>query len=203
MSVPTRRGRAGSRGRVDERGTGVPRPPRSARRAATPRVAAGLLAVLILLVGCSNQSDANYTRVETGKLTVDRPTGWGQTMTVDAPWTTGFQPAPRSVEQIQFSGDFGDYVTAAQGVGDLIGRAQVGLQQFTVVETRDIEVKGATTAQVVRYTITDNQKSQLSGEWIVAARWPDPQSVAVSVLTPQFDPDLERQVIDSMRFRPS
>ena len=56
--------------------------------------------------------------------------------------------------------------------------------------------------QVVRYTILDNANSQLSGTWIVAAHWPYPQSVAVSILTPQHDPELERQILDSMRMRP-
>ena len=71
-----------------------------------------------------------------------------------------------------------------------------------MVETRDVDVKGATTAQVVRYTILDNANSQLAGTWIVAAHWPYPQSVAISILTPQHDPDLERQILDSMRMRP-
>ena len=64
-----------------------------------------------------------------------------------------------------------------------------------MVETRDVEVEGATTAQVVRYTITDNSSSQVFGDWIVAAHWPYPQSVAVSMLTPKYDPELERQVL--------
>ena len=89
-----------------------------------------------------------------------------------------------------------------EAVGTLIGQAQIKLAKFTVVETRDVEIEGATTAQVVRYTITDNANSQLAGEWIVAAHWPYPQSVAVSILTPQHDPDLERAVLDSMRMRP-
>ena len=115
---------------------------------------------------------------------------------------SGFRLNPESVEQIQFSGDFGEYATAGEAVGTLIGQAQLKLAKFTVVETRDVEVRGATTAQVVRYTILDNANSQLSGTWIVAAHWPYPQSVAISILTPQHDPELERQVLDSMRMRP-
>jgi hypothetical protein len=166
-------------------------------------VVATLVALVTSLGGCSEPVDQAYTRVETGKLVVDRPAGWQDPIPVEAPWTAGFRPTPTSVEQIQMSGDFGDFVTAGEAVGSLIGQAQVGLKQFHVVETRDVEIKGATTAQVVRYTITDNRDSQLAGEWIVVNHWPKQQSAAVSILTPQFQPDLERRVIDSMRFTPT
>lgn len=159
----------------------------------------------LLLAGataCSDPDSADYVPTELGKLSVDRPTAWTTEIPVEAPWTKGFRAAPNSVEQIQLSGDFGEYVTAAQAMGTLIGQAQIGLAGFTVVQTRDVEVKGATTAQAVQYTITDNAGSQVSGEWIVAAHWPYPQSVAVSILKPQFDPDLERRVLESMELRP-
>lgn len=163
-------------------------------------VAAALVA---LLGGCSEPADDNYARVETGKLVADRPAAWQDAIAVEAPWTAGFRPTPTSVEQIQMSGDFGDFVTAGEAVGSLIGQAQVGLKEFHVVETRDVAVEGATTAQVVRYTITDNQDSQLSGAWIVVNHWPKQQSAAVSILTRQFQPELERRVVDSMRFTPT
>jgi hypothetical protein len=165
-------------------------------------IAALLAVVLIGLGGCTDQEAPTYVEVQDGKLTVDRPVAWQTPIPVDQPWTTGFRLAPDSIEQIQLSGDFGEYATAGEAVGTLIGLAQIKLAKFTVVETRDVEIEGATTAQVVRYTITDNANSQLAGEWIVAAHWPYPQSVAVSILTPQHDPDLERHVLDSMRMRP-
>jgi hypothetical protein len=173
-------------------------------RSGGPRraIAIGLGVVLVGLLGCTDPNTPAYVEVVNGKLTVDRPVAWQTPIPVDAPWTAGFRLAPDSIEQLQLSGDFGEYATAGEAVGTLIGQAQVKLAKFTVVETRDVEIKGATTAQVVRYTITDNANSQLSGEWIVAAHWPYPQSVAVSILTPQHDPDLERQVLDSMRMRP-
>jgi hypothetical protein len=164
----------------------------------------GVSAALVgLLAGCSQPLDEAYARVETGKLVVDRPSGWQEPIPVEPPWTAGFRPTPTSVEQIQLSGDFGDFVTAGEAMGSLIGQAQVGLKEFHVVETRDVEVEGATTAQLVRYTITDDQDSPLFGEWIVANHWPKQQSAAVSILTPQFQPDLERRVVDSMRFTPT
>jgi hypothetical protein len=172
-------------------------PSRGPRRA----IAAWLGVVLIGLLGCSDPEAPAYIEVVDGKLTVDRPVAWQTTIPVDRPWTSGFRLAPNSIEQIQLSGDFGEYTTAGEAVGTLIGQAQIKLAKFTVVETRDVEIEGATTAQVVRYTITDNANSQLSGEWIVAAHWPYPQSVAVSILTPQYDPDLERHVLSSMRMR--
>ncbi len=167
------------------------------------RLIAAVLGVLLIgLGGCTDPETSAYVQVQDGKLTVDRPTAWQVTIPVDPPWTSGWRLAPDSIEQIQLSGDFGEYTTAGEAVGTLIGQAQIKLAKFTVVETRDVEVEGATTAQVVRYTITDNANSQLSGEWILAAHWPYPQSVAVSILTPQYDPDLERTVLDSMRMRP-
>ena len=165
-------------------------------------IAAWLAVVILGLGGCSDPDAPAYVEVQDGKLTVDRPVAWQTPITVDAPWTTGFRLAPDSIEQIQLSGDFGEYATAGEAVGTLIGQAQIKLAKFTVVETRDVEIEGATTAQVVRYTITDNANFQLAGEWIVAAHWPYPQSVAVSILTRQHDPDLERAVLDSMRMRP-
>ena len=165
-------------------------------------IAAWLGVMLIGLLGCTDPEAPAYVEVVDGKLTVIRPAAWEIPIEVDQPWTSGFRPAPDSIEQIQLSGDFGEYATAGEAVGTLIGQAQIELAKFTVVETRDVEIEGATTAQVVRYTITDNANSQLSGEWIVAAHWPYPQSVAVSILTPRHDPELERQVLESMRMRP-
>jgi hypothetical protein len=164
-------------------------------------IAAWLGLMLVGLLGCTDPEAPTYVEVVDGKLTVSRPAAWQTPIKVDKPWTSGYRPAPNSIEQIQFSGDFGEYATAGEAMGTLIGLAQIKLAKFTVVETRDVEIEGATTAQVVRYTITDNANSQLSGEWIVAAHWPYPQSVAVSMLTPQHDPELERQVLDSMRMR--
>lgn len=165
-------------------------------------IAAGLAVALFGLLGCTDPEAPAYVEVVDGKLTANRPAAWEAPVEVDEPWTSGFRLAPDSVEQVQLSGDFGEYATAGEAVGTLIGQAQIKLAKFTVVETRDVEVRGATTAQVVRYTILDNANSQVSGTWIVAAHWPYPQSVAVSVLMPQHDPDLERQILDSMRMRP-
>ncbi|HYI57631.1 MAG TPA: hypothetical protein VEX66_05645 [Microlunatus sp.] len=161
-----------------------------------------LLGLLATFGGCSDPAAPDTVEVTAGRLTASRPAAWVTPVTAEAPWNAGFRLTPDSIEQIQFSGDFGQYATAAQAVGTLIGRAQVKLANFTVVETRDITVDGATTAQLVRYTITDNSGSQVFGSWIVAAHWPYPQSVAVSVLTPKYDPELERQVLSSLRMRP-
>jgi hypothetical protein len=165
---------------------------------------AGLLVgALLALGGCTDPQSPSFVEFTVGKLTVVRPAAWTTQTPVDLPWTLGYRLAPNSIEQIQVSGDFGEYATAAEAVGTLIGQAQVSLAEFTVVETRDVDVAGGTTAQVVRYTITDNTDSQVFGEWIVAAHWPDPQSVAVSILTSRYDVDLERQVLESMRMRPN
>ena len=165
--------------------------------------AALLVGLTIALSGCSDPGGKDYVDVEIGKLTVDRPSAWSVETPVQAPWTKGFRSAPDSVQQIQLSGDFGDYITASQAMGTLIGQAQVGLKGFTVVQSRDVTIKGATTGRATRFTIEDNSGSQVSGEWVVAAHWPYPQSVAVSMLTPQFDPELERRVLDSMQLRPN
>jgi hypothetical protein len=161
-----------------------------------------VLGLLVTLGSCSDPAAPGSVEVTEGRLTASRPAAWVTPVTAEAPWNAGFRLAPDSIEQIQFSGDFGQYATAAQAVGTLIGRAQVKMAGFTVVETRDITVEGATTAQLVRYTITDNNGSQVFGSWIVAAHWPYPQSVAVSVLTPKYDPELERQVLTSLRMKP-
>lgn len=158
--------------------------------------------VLLGATSCSDPEAAAYVAVENAKLRVDRPSAWTTPIAVEAPWTQGFRSAPDSVDQMQVSGDFGEYVTAAQAMGTLIGQAQIGLREFTVVQTRDVAVKGATTAQLVQYTITDNVGSQVSGEWIVAVQWPYPQSVAVSILKPLPDVELERRILDSMELRP-
>lgn len=165
------------------------------------RRTAGALAVLLLtaLSSCGDDDGGAWTELVDGRLTVDRPSAWATPVPVEAPWTSGFAPAADSVEQLQVSGDFGEHTSAAQGMGTLVGQAQVGLREFTVVEARDVEVEGATTARLTRYTFTDNAGSQLSGTWVVAARWPSPQSVAVSFLTTQPDPALERRVLESLR----
>ena len=146
------------------------------RRGPAWRLGCALLLTLslALLPGCSDPEASAYTEVTVGKLTVDRPADWATELAVEAPWTQGFRLAPDSVEQQQVSGDFGEYPTAAAAMGTLIGQAQVGLKGFEIVESRDVEIKGATTGRVTRYTITDNTGSQLSGEWFVAAHWPYP-----------------------------
>ena len=163
----------------------------------------GLVLLLAALSSCADAGQSSYVHEKVARLEVDRPVAWATDFPVQAPWTKGFRLSPTSVEQLQVSGDFGEYLSASQGMGTLIGQAQVGLKGFTVVISRDVAIKGATTGRVTRYTITDNNGSQVAGEWIVAARWPYPQSVAVSILTPQYDPELERQVLDSMELRPA
>lgn len=164
---------------------------------------AGLLAAVVLVAaGCSEPVDHQYTPVEVGKLTVERPQAWSVGTPVEAPWTQGFRLAPSSVEQMQVSGDFGAYTTASEGMGTLIGQAQIQLKGFTVVQSRDVDVKGATSGRVTRFTILDNTGSQVSGEWVVAVHWPYPQSVAVSILSPQLNPDLERRVLDTIELHP-
>ena len=178
----------------DARVSPVRRPAPAVRRA----VAA--LCLLAFGAACSGTTDPDYVTVTNGRLTVVRPAAWRTEVPVEKPWAAGWRLSATSVEQVQVAGDFGDFTTAAEAAGILVGVGQVGLADFTVVQTRDLEVKNATSAQAVRYTITDNQGSQVAGEWIVAVRWPEQQSVAVSLLTPRFDPDLERHVIDSLRF---
>jgi hypothetical protein len=89
------------------------------RRPGAARAGAGALTALALLAAgsCSDPDAASYAEVVDHKLVVDRPVAWTTEMVVDAPWTKGFQPAPRSVEQLQVSGDFGEYVTASQAMG--------------------------------------------------------------------------------------
>lgn len=154
------------------------------------------------LAACTDPDASAYTSVTVDKLTVDRPAAWSTEISAEQPWGKGFKANADSIEQLQVSGDFGEYPTAAAAMGTLVGQAQVGLAGFTVVESREVEIKGATTGQLTRYTITDNKGSQLSGEWIVAAHWPYPQSVAVSVLQPQFDHELERRILESMEMKP-
>lgn len=165
---------------------------------------ASWIATLVLgLSACSDPQGADYVRLEEGKLTVDRPAAWSVEMPVEQPWTKGYRLAPESVEQIQVSGDFGEYITATEAMSTLVHQAEVGgVDGFEIVQSREVEIKGATTGRATRFAITDNKGSQVSGEWIVAAHWPYPQSVAVTILGPQFDPDLERRVLESMEMRP-
>ncbi|QDP96609.1 hypothetical protein FOE78_12430 [Microlunatus elymi] len=154
-------------------------------------------------VGCASGAK-DWVEVSTGKLTVDRPANWSTKMQVTKPWTDGYRLSKDSVEQMQLSGDFGEYTTAREAVGTLEGKARLGgVQGFKIVEKRDVKIKGATTATLTRYTITNNNGDPVNGEWIVAVRWPYPQSVAVSILSPQYNQDLERHVLDTMELHPS
>ncbi|MBO0810949.1 MAG: hypothetical protein J2P23_02765 [Microlunatus sp.] len=171
------------------------------RRGATAILVA--LSLVIGLVGCSDPEAKNWVQVSSGRLSVDRPAAWTTRMKVTKPWTAGFQPSANSVEQLQVSGNFGEYDSAAEATGVLIGKAQVSLEGFTIVETRDIKIQGATTGKVVRYTITDTSNNQpVYGEWIVGAHFPYPQSVAVSILSSSYDRDLEQRVISTMTMKP-
>lgn len=161
-----------------------------------------LIMILALLAGGCGAPDQGYVSETVDRLTVDRPAGWDTELAVESPWNKGFRDAPDTPEQLQLSGDFGDYASAGQAIGTLIGKAQTSLPAFRVIESREVTVEGATTAQLTRYTVADDQGGELSGLWIVAAHWPYPQSVAVSVLTARHDPELERRLIESMRLRP-
>ncbi|GAB3761795.1 hypothetical protein [Microlunatus parietis] len=169
-----------------------------ARSLAAPAV---LIMVLTLLSGGCTAPGHGYVSESVGRLTVDRPAGWDLETTVESPWHKGFRDAADAPEQLQLSGDFGAYASAGQAMGTLIGKAQVGLPSFRVIESREITVTGATTAQLTRYTVADGRDGELSGLWIVAAHWPYPQSVAVSVLAAERDPALEQRLITSMRLR--
>ncbi|MFC7624043.1 hypothetical protein [Microlunatus sp. GCM10028923] len=159
-----------------------------------------LILVLIMLGGCTTDSGDGYVTETVDRLSVDRPTGWDTEQPVESPWSKGFRAAPDDTDQLQLSGDFGSYATAAQGMGTLVGQAQVGLSGFSVVESREVEVEGATTAQLTRYTVTDGDRT-LTGVWIVAAHWPYPQSVAVSLLTAEDDPTLTERLVESMKLQ--
>lgn len=159
-----------------------------------------LILVLAVLGGCTTASDGDYVTETVDRLSVDRPAGWDTDLPVESPWSKGFREAPDAPDQLQLSGDFGSYATAAQGMGTLVGKAQVGLTGFRVVESRELEIKGATTAQLTRYTVTDGDRS-LTGVWIVAAHWPYPQSVAVSLLMTEDDPTLTERLVESMELR--
>lgn len=167
------------------------------------RVPAFLIAITLLLglAACSDPDSKDWVEVSTGRLTVDRPASWATAMKVNSPWSKGFQPSADSVEQMQVSGDFGNYTTAAEAVGTLIGKAQVSLDGFEIVETRDVKIDGATTGRLVRYTITDADNQPVTGEWIVAAHYPYPQSVAVSILSRNYNRDLEQRVLSSMKLK--
>ncbi|WP_147264138.1 hypothetical protein [Desertihabitans brevis] len=156
------------------------------------------------LTACTDPEDARYVREETGRLSVDRPAAWATPIEVQEPWTAGFQQGPDSVEQIQLSGLLGEYATASEAASTLIGQAQLapGLDGFEVVEIREVSIEGATTGQLTRFTVDSPDGGQVSGTWVVAARYPYPQAVAVSILTPVHDPELERRVLESMELHP-
>ncbi|MBO0810948.1 MAG: hypothetical protein J2P23_02760 [Microlunatus sp.] len=172
----------------------------SVRRRATMILLALTLAAGI--VGCSDPGSADWVTVSSGRLTVDRPASWDTTMTVRRPWTAGFRAPADQVEQFQVSGDFGEFSTATEAIGTLVGKAQVSLAGFTVVEARDVTIHGATTGRLVRYTINGDHNQPITGEWIVGAHYPYPQSVAVSIMSPTYDRDLEQRVITTMRLKP-
>lgn len=169
------------------------------RRLAAPAV---LIMVVALLAGGCTTPDQGYVSESVGRLTVDRPAGWDLEMPAESPWNKGFRDAADAPEQLQLSGDFGGYASAGQAMGTLIGKAQVGLPSFRVIESREITVAGASSAQLTRYTVADGGDGELAGLWIVAAHWPYPQSVADSVLAAEHDPVLEQRLISSMRLRP-
>lgn len=163
-----------------------------------------LIVAMFGVAGCSDPDAATYINERTLRLSVDRPTAWTTPIEVQEPWTVGYRLGPDSIEQIQLAGYFGDQPTAAVAMGNLIGMAQASksMQGFTIVESREVTVKGATTGQITRYTIDNPRGGQVTGTWITAARWPYPQAVAVSILTPTHDPDLERRVLDSLELHP-
>lgn len=166
------------------------------RKPLRPVIAAGA-ATIVLLAGCTSPEDANYIEVTVGKLTIDRPAAWATEVPTEEPWTAGWAVAADSIEQIRLSGDFGDYTSAAEGAATLTAQAQVTFEGFEIVESRDVELRGATTGRLVRFTIDDPQGNDVVGTWIVGAVWPYPQSAAVATLTPTHDPDLERRLLES------
>ena len=168
-----------------------------ARRAAASMVAA--IAVAAACAGCGDADEGDYASTSVGMLEVDHPAAWTTALATQKPWTKGFRRAPGSVEQMQVSGDLGGYTTATEAMGVLMMQGNVGLDGFHVVGTREVKVDGATSAEVARFTLTDDKGAKVHGEWFVAVKWPGLHSVAVSTLSRRVDPGLEKHVLASMR----
>ncbi|MGL4257293.1 MAG: hypothetical protein ACRCSL_13235 [Microbacterium sp.] len=182
---------------------------RTARRSLAPRAShllaltALAAAIVFLGVAVSGCTPGAYTQVRVERLSVEIPTSWDVRLDdLEEPWAEGYQPEAGGTEQIQLSGDFGDVMSAGQAMGTLVGRAQVGLEGFEVVASDEIEVRGATTAQLTQYTLEDPDGTPYCGTWIVAALWPHPQSIAVSILTDTCDDEVIAHVKDSLALHP-
>lgn len=164
------------------------------------RVASVAVAVAIAAACSGCGSDAGgYESTSVGMLEVDHPAAWTTSVAVRKPWTKGFRRAKDSVEQMQVSGDLGGYSSATEAMGVLMAYGNAGLDGFHVEKTRDVEVDGATSAEVARFTITDDKGAKVHGEWFVAVKWPGLHSVGVSTLSRRADPGLEKHVLSSMR----
>lgn len=173
---------------------------RASHPVARTALAAAMVFVAVSVSGCAPGA---YTQVRVERLSVDIPTSWNVEMDdVEDPWAEGYQPEAGGTDQIQLSGDFGDYMNAEQAMGTLVGQAQLGLDGFEVIASDEIEVRGATTAQLTQYTLDGPDGTSYCGTWIVAALWPYPQSIAVSILTDTCDDDMIGHVKDSLALHP-
>jgi hypothetical protein len=174
--------------------------PRASRLLALTALAAAMVFVAVSVSGCTPGA---YTQVRVERLSVDIPTSWNVEIDdLEEPWAAGYRPEVGATDQIQLSGDFGDYTSAQQAMGTLVGQAQLGLAGFEVIASDEIEVRGATTAQLTQYTLDGPDGTPYCGTWIIAALWPHPQSIAVSILTDTCDAEAIDRVKDSLVLHP-
>ena len=139
-------------------------------------------------------------RGEIGRLRVDVPEGWEEQTVEGQAFKLRYSDGiGDDVPTLSLSGDFGDFGTARVAMTTLIGDLQVNTPGFSVDDTVDIEIPGATSAVRLDFVYgTEETNGVFDGMWIVASDESTDKAVAVALSATELDADLRNQVQDSM-----
>lgn len=140
-------------------------------------------------------------RGQSGRLRVAVPEGWQEETLSDQLFSLRYVQTPGDPDSVTVSlaGEFGPYDTARVGLSTLVAEVQVGTPGFSVEETTDIDVPGATSAVRLDFVYgTEEDGGTFEGMWIVASDADTDESVAVAVSGPTVEDSLLEEAQDSM-----
>lgn len=145
-------------------------------------------------------ADSESERGTTGRLKVGVPQGWTeQVVEGDVFGLRYTDGGGEDAPTLSLAGDFGPYGTARVALNTLIGQVQTSTPGFSVEETTDIEVPGATSAVRLDFVYgTEETMGVFEGMWIVASDDKTDQSVALALSATEIDDALASSVQSSV-----
>lgn len=162
------------------------------------------VALAVVLVGCSSTPDG-WEEVTLDGLTFARPGAMAATTAElgEQVWLHEARAEEgRADLEVLATGRLGPDRYAASAVDGLVARYQVQVQGFTLGDRRDVEIEGATSAQLVSFRFDDADGGRRDGRWIVAANVRG-HSAAIEVSAIDLEETVVEGLLDSAILTPT